>query len=308
MRAEKNSIKSNKIKCPNCITSQIFFKYESNKFQIYFCKKCLNGFTYPIPKNLDRYYSDSYWIPKGLIGILKDTFYHIFQIRRKYWILNFLKNGEILDVGSGEGIFSKLLGKNFKVTSLDIPSAKIVNPEVIKADFLKWNPGKKFDAIVFWESLEHTAYPQKYIKKAASILKPEGYIFIEFPRYDCWEASLFKNLWFHLDPPRHLSHLTPNGLNNLLPRTKLTTIYRCGVFALEYTIGGFVASILNLFSKQPVDFFQSSKNLLLILPLIPLIFISTLIEILFFLLGQSPIFLTVVKKGRTNIDSDLLKS
>lgn len=287
---------SNKIKCPNCITSHILFKYESNKFQIYFCKKCLNSFTYPVPKNLDRYYSDSYWLPKGLIGILKDIFYRIFQIRRKYWIMNFLKNGDILDVGSGEGIFSKLLKENFKVTSLDIPSAKIINPEVIKADFLKWNPGKKFDAVVFWESLEHTAFPQKYIQKAASKLKPGGYIFIEYPNFNCWEASIFKNCWFHLDPPRHLSHLTPDGINNLLSRTKLTTICQSGVFALEYTIGGFVVSILNLFPKQPTDFFQNSRNLLLILFLIPLILISALIEVGFFLLDQSPISLTVAKK------------
>lgn len=274
----------------------------SNKFQIYFCKKCLNGFTYPVPHDLDRYYSNSYWLPQGIIGILKDIFYRIFQIRRKYWVMNFLTKGDILDVGSGEGIFSKLLKKNFKVTSLDIPSAKITNPEVIKTDFLKWNPGKKFDAVVFWESLEHTAYPQKYIKKAVNILKPGGYIFIEYPRYNCWEADFFKSFWFHLDPPRHLSHLTPDGLDNLLSRAELTSIYRSGVFALEYTIGGFVVSILNLFPKQPTDFFQNSKNLLLILFLIPLIFISALIEVVFFLLGQSPISLTVAKKG-TNTNS-----
>ena len=285
------------IRCPNCIVSTTVHKFNYNKFQVYFCRKCLNGFTYPVPKNLSRYYSDSYWLSKGLIGVFKNSVYCLFQVRRKYWIMNFLKKGEILDVGSGEGAFSKLLKKDFKVTSLDVPSAKIKNPDVLKVDFLRWNAKKKFDAIVFWESLEHTVSPQRYIKKAASILKEGGYIFIEYPRFDSWEASLFKNHWFHLDLPRHLSHLTPGGIDKILSRTKLTSHSHCGVFAFEYTIGGFVGNILNLFLSRPTDFFKNSKNSFFVFLLIPLIIISTFVEVILFILGQSPIYLTVAKKN-----------
>lgn len=286
-----------KIRCPNCIVSETIHKFNSNKFQIYFCKKCLNGFTYPVPKNMSSYYSESYWLPEGFLGVFKNTLYHFFQMRRKYWIMNFLKKGEILDVGSGEGIFSKLFKKDFKVTSLDVPSAQIKNPDVLKVDFLRWSPKKKFDAIVFWESLEHTEYPLKYIKKAASILKRGGYIFIEYPRFDSFEARLFKNYWFHLDPPRHLSHLTPSGLDKILSRAKLMSISRCGVFAFEYTIGGFVESILNLFLSRPNDFFKNPKNSVFVFFLIPAIFISAFVEIILFTIGQSPIDLTVAKKS-----------
>lgn len=287
-----------KIRCPNCIISKTVHKFDCDKFQIYFCKKCLNGFTYPAPKNLGRYYSESYWLPKGILGILKDKIYRFFQVRRKYWVMNFLKKGEILDVGSGEGTFSNFFKKeDFLVTSLDTPSASIKNPNVLKTDFLKWQPKKKFDAIVFWESLEHTQYPQKYIEKAAKILKKGGYIFIEYPQSDGFEARLFKNYWFHLDPPRHLSHLTPAGLDKLLSRTKLITVTHFGAPAFEYTIGGFVVSILNIFISHQTDFFKDSKNFIFMLLLMPLICISTILESVFFILGQSPIYLTVAKKG-----------
>lgn len=287
----------NKVKCPNCTVSETFHKFNSNKFQIYFCKKCFNGFTYPVPENLSKYYSDNYWLSTGFIGVFKNTIYRFSQLRRKYWIRKFLKKGDILDVGSGEGIFSKLLKEGYKVTSLDVPSSKIKNPNVIKVDFLKWNPKKKFDAIVFWESLEHTQYPQKYLKKASSILKKGGYIFIEYPQSDCWEARLFKNYWFHLDPPRHLSHLTPDGLDKILSRTRLTTYSHYGVFAFEYTVGGFVESMLNLLPSRPNDFFKNSKNSFFILLLLPLIIIATFIETILFIIGQSPIYLTVAKKS-----------
>lgn len=287
----------NKIRCPNCIVSETFHKFNSNKFQIYFCKTCLNGFTYPIPKNLGKYYSDNYWLSNGLIGAFKNTVYHFFQMRRKYWIQKFLKKGNILDVGSGEGIFSKLLKKDLIVTSLDVPTAKIKNPDVLKVDFLKWNPKKKFDAIVFWESLEHTISPQKYINKAARILRNGGVIFIEYPRVDCWEARFFRNYWFHLDPPRHLSHLTPSGVDKLLSRAKLTTISCSEVLAFEYAIGGLVESILNIFRSEHSDFFKNSKNFGYIFLLIPLIIISTFVETLLYLFGQSPIYLTIAKKS-----------
>ena len=286
-----------KVRCPNCLVSEIAHKFNTNKFQIYFCRKCLNGFTYPIPKNLSKYYSDNYWLSSGMIGVLKNTIYRFFQMRRKYWIMNFLKNGDILDVGSGEGIFSKLFNKNFQITSLDVPTAKIKNPDVIRANFLRWQPRKKFDAIVFWESLEHTAYPQKYLEKAKSILKKGGYIFIEYPQSNCLEARIFKTYWFHLDVPRHLVHLTPKGLDQILSRVKLKRIDHRGVFAFEYSIGGFVESMLNLFLAKPNDFFRNSKNLLLVFLLMPVIFISMFVEIIFFILGQSPIYLTVAKKS-----------
>ncbi len=285
-----------KIKCPNCVISETVYRFKCNKFQIYFCRKCLNGFTSPVPKDLGPYYGDSYWLPEGFLGSFKDAIYRFFQIRRKYWVQKYLKRGEVLDVGSGEGSFSQFFKMDFPVTSLDVPSANIKNPDVIKVDFLKWNSKSKFDAIVFWESLEHTQYPQKYLEKAFSLLKKGGYVFIEYPNSSCLEAKIFKNNWFHLDPPRHLSHITPEGLNKILARAKLVSIYRGGVLALEYTPGGLVSSILNLFVSQPDDFLKNSKNLFFILLLLPVIFLSIFIEIIFFIVGQSPIYLAVAKK------------
>lgn len=290
--------KNNKhlIKCPNCNSSRVFQKFSCNEFQIYSCKKCLNGFTYPVPKNIAKYYNNSYWLPKGVLGILKKNVYHFFQLRRKYWIMDFLKKGRILDVGAGEAIFSNLLSKDFEVTSIDLPSAKIQNPDVIKTDFLTWKSKIRFDAIVFWESLEHTASPQEYIKKAASILNKGGYVFVEYPRADSLESRIFNRYWYHLDPPRHLSHLTPKGLENIFTKSKLKTVSNLGVPALEYTITGFIASILNLFPSRPIDFFRDSNNSIIIIILFPLIIISAFIEICFFIVGQSPIYLTVARK------------
>ncbi len=294
-----SSIPPSKIRCPNCAISEVVYRFNSDNFQIHFCKKCLNGFTYPVPKNLGRYYSGNYWQSSGFLGVFKNTIYKFFQIRRKYWIQKYLKNGNILDVGSGEGAFSKFFNNDFLVISLDTPSANIKNPNVLKVDFLKWNTKKKFDAIVFWESLEHTHSPQKYLVKASKLLKKRGLIFIEYPRADSLEAKLFGKYWFHLDPPRHLSHLTPIGLDKLLSKAKLSRVSHNRAFALEYTIGGFTGSILNVFMSHSSDFLKTSKNYFSLFLLIPMLLISAFIEIIFFILGQSPIYLTVARKSTT---------
>lgn len=299
----KNTL--HKIKCPSCNSRLVFQKFTCNKFQIYSCNNCSNGFTYPVPKNIDQYYIDSYWVLKGFLGTLRKTLYYLFQIRRKYWIIKFLKQGDILDVGAGEAIFSTFFNKNFRVTSIDLPSAKIQNQDVIKTNFLAWKPKNKFDAVVFWESLEHTTSPNAYIKKAASILNTNGYLFVEYPNINSLESSIFKRYWYHLDPPRHLSHLTPKGMEKILVGSKFTHITHYGVPAFEYTIAGLIASIFNLFSSQPIDFFKISKNIIFLIFLFPLVIISIFIEICFFILGQSPIYLTVAKKNLIYLNPNL---
>lgn len=282
-------------RCPNCNSSKkVNFKYRIDSFKIYICQNCLNGFTYPWPLDLAKYYHSGYWIFPGLIGLIRLKVYNFFQLRRKQWIQNYLKSGHILDVGSGEGLFGKSLSPSFKITNLDYLGAKIKNKNILKKDFLKWRTNSKFEAIVFWESLEHTPRPFSYLKKARSLLKKEGYIFIEYPVFECFESKLYKKYWFHLDPPRHLSHLTSSGIEYLARKSGFKILLHKAIFAPEYVSIGFVASFVNLFNLSSSTIPLSNRNYLILL-LTPLGIFSLIIEYFFFLLNQSPIRLIVLK-------------
>lgn len=285
--------------CPNCKSyKKLIHKYNVNNFQIYFCKVCCNGFTYPYPKKISKYYHSTYWIFPGIIGQVRSSVYNFFQLRRKRWVQNYLNEGFVLDVGSGEGLFGKSLPNTFQVTNIDTPFAEIKNESVLKKDFLTWQTNKKFGAIVFWESLEHTPHPLLYLKKAGSLLKKDGYIFIEYPVFNCFESALFRKYWFHLDPPRHLVHLTVKGIENLAKRVKFEILLHKGVFAGEYATAGFVASLVNLFQISSSKLVSSNKIYLTII-LIPMGLLSLIAEYIFFLLRQSPIRLLVLKKRLT---------
>lgn len=254
-------------------------------------------YPYPKPKELERYYHENYWVTPGLLGFFRKFIFNFFQTRRKIWIMKFLPQGKILDVGAGEGKFAKSLNNIFQVTSLDVPSSKISNKNVLKVDFLNWRTTTKFDAIVFWESLEHTSKPELYLKKAFRLLKKGGLMFIEYPRFDSLESRLFKQHWFHLDPPRHHSYITTRGLEILVSRTKLVKVSHQSIPAFEYAIWGFIGSTLNVINLRITDILKQNRSLVLLFFLFPFFVLVIFIEILFVLMGQSPIGLMVAKKS-----------
>jgi SAM-dependent methyltransferase len=67
-----------------------------------------------------------------------------------------------------------------------------------------------FDAITFWDVLEHLSDPLAALEKACSLLKPGGLLVISMPNPDGWERHLFKQFWAGWDMPRHL-HLFPKS-------------------------------------------------------------------------------------------------
>jgi SAM-dependent methyltransferase len=286
----------NVIKCPNCSKDNIVRKITKGVFRVYFCKSCHNGFTYPTPKNIGKYYQNYYWESSSLIGSIKNYIFDIFQARRVNWVKKTIPKGLILDVGSGEGRFGSALPHKFKVVNIEPPRSKIKNKSVLKLDFLTWPTKQKFDAICFWESLEHTDSPQLHLSKAYKLLKDGGYIFIEFPRYNCLESKIFAKNWFHLDLPRHLSHLTDKGINCLLSRCGFRDITQKSVASFDYAPWGFIASTLNMVNPHSTDYVKKTGSKILAIFLLPLWFISLIIEIALFTIKQSPIGLAIGKK------------
>lgn len=287
--------------CPNCNGKGKVQKIIESKFSIYFCTNCSNGFTYPKPKHIEKYYHSQYWTSLNTVGSLKNFIFYILQKRRIKWVMNTLPKGEILDVGSGEGIFAASLPKTYKVASVEPITSKVKNKSVIKMNLLSWKTNKKFDAICFWESLEHTPYPQEYLKKAYRLLNNNGKIFIEFPRYNCLESKLFGKNWFHLDLPRHLNHLTNQGIIILLEKSGFKNVNVQGISAFDYTPWGLTASLLNCIGKGTADSIKKSnkksKNLFLFILLIPITLFFVIIEIILFFINQSPIALAVAEKN-----------
>jgi len=112
------------------------------------------------------------------------------------------KHSTLLDFGCGSGHFiSELLGE-YNIIGYDInPSSPWCKPSMLT---LPW------DAVTFWDSLEHTDDPKQTI---VDIL-PQ-YIFIAVPCIDDFkEKDLTK--WKHYRPHEHIHHFSEKSLRKLL--------------------------------------------------------------------------------------------
>lgn len=287
----------NNVYCPLCLEQKNIKPLDLNIFSLYFCKICQNGFVYPVPKNLSEYYPEIYWQNLGKFSSLRQWLHDSFQRTRVNLFKKYISSGDVLDVGSGEGVFGYMLGEQFNVTNLEYPKALVKNKAVIKADFLKWKTSKRFGAIVFLESLEHVTNPSMYLKKAASLLKKDGLIFVEYPRFDSLESKILGKYWLQRDIPRHLFHFTKNGLKNIAEWTNLKEITQTEIMSFQYSPYCLLASVGQLLNIPTLNLrlgiIKNFPTLIFLSIGAPIAFI---LETIFYLIGESPVGLVVLKK------------
>lgn len=285
--------------CPICQTPALVEKYwQRGAYGVYRCHICRNGFIWPFPSHIEQFYTPIYYQLPGLLGNLKNAVFSWAQKRRSNWLKQYYQQGDVLDVGSGSGRFGRTLGSTFRVINMD-PYYEGNTASVIKQDFLTWKTSKRFDAITFWESLEHTPDPAVYLRRAVDLLKPRGTIFIEYPRWwDSLEAKLFGKYWFHLDVPRHLFHFTDSGMKHLLAQEGFTVIRHTGVLAFDYAPWGFAQSLASWVIGQAPFLERRDVSLWRLLLLLPFLLIGEVCEVGLFLFGQSPIGLVVACKEK----------
>ena len=284
------------VNCPVCNENKNKI-LTTGKFDLYLCQKCKNGFISPVPKNLSDYYPKMYWQHLGKLSSLREWLHNWLQKDRASWFNSYLRSGSILDVGSGEGAFGKMLGENFEVTNLEYPDADVSNQSVVKVDFLTWRTNKKFDGIVFLESLEHVPNPQKYLQKASSLLKKNGFIFVEYPRFSSFESRILGRYWLQRDIPRHLFHFSEEGLRKIAKMVNLKVVRQKGLMSYQYSPYCLLASCIQIFRLPTLNLrLGIIKNLPTLLFLIigaPLAFI---VETIFYICGESPLGLIVLYK------------
>jgi SAM-dependent methyltransferase len=87
---------------------------------------------------------------------------------------------------------------------------------VLRDDFLAHDFGdKRFDAVTFWAVLEHLLEPKRFLKKAASILKPGGFCFVLVPNMKSLAVRTIGKRYRYIYP-QHLNYFTAQTLNKIV--------------------------------------------------------------------------------------------
>lgn len=248
---------------------------------------------------MSKYYPEIYWQNQGKFSKFREALHSSFQQTRANWFKNYISEGKVLDVGSGEGVFGKKLDNSFNITNIEYIGAKVRNKDVVKVDFLKWKTDKKFDAIVFLESLEHVASPLEYLKKASSLLTKNGLIFVEYPQFDSIESKLLGRYWLQRDIPRHLFHFTRRGFRRIARETGLKIIRQEGIMSYQYSpyclLAGIVQAIKLPTLNLRLGIIKNLPTLFFLCIGAPTAFV---LETIFYFIGESPVGLVVLKRTK----------
>jgi SAM-dependent methyltransferase len=226
------------------------------EFPLVRCQNC--GLIYyqkrPTGEEIGLYYPDEYIpyrkpIQDERFAILRWARWR--NIRRRCRIIEKYSPkspGTILDVGCSTGIFLNAMqiagwdplgieinenAVHFarKRFGLNVHEGQLDNIELTAASF---------EAITFWDVIEHTFDPLATLIKAHSLLKKEGIVVMTLPHWESLDRRIFGSDWIGYDAPRHLY---------IFPRLVLTELLSEAGFEVQRMwcdFGGFFTFVSSL--------------------------------------------------------------
>ena len=231
--------------CPICSENNL--EYTSNhldweNIKIYYCQSCNYWFTNPEPTEieLNQHYQSIYSEKRD--NYFGDVYYDIMEKRAKAQIKfiktyieqnNHLSQWKAIDIGCGIGALVSSLEKEtaFAIgydsdrTAIKIGKS-LWNSNIYQNDSdISQKYNQDFDLLCMSHVVEHLPNIKQSLHNILSILKPNGYIFIEVP--NCF-PEMFSN---KVDTESHLHFFTQNSLIKLLDclNLEVITCQSCGI-------------------------------------------------------------------------------
>lgn len=174
--------------------------------------------------------------------------------------------GTILDLGAAQGNFSLALAEaGYAVTWNDL-RAELIDYIRLKYEYgnLKFAPGNifelelehPFDCVLLTEVIEHVAHPDALLARAASFIKPSGYIVISTPNGNYFRNKLPKFSDFDDPAVFEKVQFTPDvdGHIFLMHRDELFSLSKLAGLSLEklyYLSNPLINGSLKLRKVQP---------------------------------------------------------
>ena len=139
-----------------------------------------------------------------------------FQLIQKYQ-----KNGKVYDVGAGFGHFllaAKQMGYEVAGIEMSRANAEFAQTELglpVKLGNFLDEPEHKYDVLTLWDVLEHIDAADKVVAKAAKMLKPGGWMFIQVPQWESFFAGIFQDKWWAMGLD-HVNYFSKKTIRQLL--------------------------------------------------------------------------------------------
>lgn len=214
-----------------------------NGYQVKACSGCGCHFVWPqpTPEELARIYSGEYF--DGTSDGLGFESYEALQTSLRRMFRRHLRRiqafvtgkGSLLDVGCAYGFFlaeAKRSGWTVQGVEISEEAAGIARDSIgveVFAGTLEAAAssleGKKFDAVTFWDTLEHVTDPVADLKLAYGLLVPGGCVFLSVPKGWGVLPSVMGRQWFgYKKAGEHLFFHTKESLRQVLAASGFTPV------------------------------------------------------------------------------------
>lgn len=225
--------------CPVCNSTKTKQYFSNDILTLFKCKGCGLKFQHPMPtpEVLDKIYSSNYhdtFYPERILGEQKLLFLHRMEMLER---LGGKRNGKVLDIGSGKGMFLEAamergwhcVGQEFSDDAAEAVKNRlgvemIICSEIAEAGF----PPESFDIVNLNHVLEHLYEPVKIVNEIYRILKPGGLFYCEVPRQSN-SLNILSNLFGKKDfgfsfLPEHLFLFDKKSMDLLLKKANFDLI------------------------------------------------------------------------------------
>jgi len=211
----------------------------TTRYEVVRCENCGLAFTdpRPTPQEMPAFYPPSYGGREGerMLDRLEGVYRRHQQREVAHWLAAVRpRQGRVLDVGCGAGdLLAELRADGWDVRGIE-PAPEAAELARRRHGLRVWNgrfedapPAGRFDVVTLAGVLEHLHDPLGALRKAASLLAPDGLVAVLFvPRLDSAEARRFGARWLAFDLPRHLTHFDEASFTRMAEAAGLRIVRR----------------------------------------------------------------------------------
>lgn len=200
------------------------------------CPECTLVYVLPRldPDEIRAMYQSAYWRSDhakdfGYTDYLRDRDLYLATYRMRREVITTRKPaaGRVLDVGSAAGYFLATMSEiGWECHGIELSeemaetSRRLFGLENVQAGTLLdvELPERSFDAVTFWDVVEHLEDPIAHLRRAHDLLKDDGILVIETQNVESRFARLMGRSWQHYKHAEHLYHFSPRTIALLLER------------------------------------------------------------------------------------------
>jgi len=149
----------------------------------------------------------------------------------------FLRNGRLLEIGSGYGYFLEVASlSGWKTEGVEISKyaaavARSRGCQVHREDILTLPlPAESYDVVAMWDVVEHFLRPGEILRRCVELLRPGGALVLRTPNARALRdrgglvRAAYRHLAYPANTPQHVFHFTPQDLTTLVATLGLEDI------------------------------------------------------------------------------------